>query len=800
MNNIGRERKGLMKKVIAVNDNWLYAKGFDPKCLEPNYDWGRFTCVGLPHNNLEVKLNNFDSTDMQIISTYSRILIVPEKYNGSRLLLKFEGVSSYCELYVNGLFVTSHKGDTPFTADITAPVKYDFENQIIIKVDSKIKKEVPSSGVNGPMISYGGIHREMYLYVLEGANIEDVFITTAVNYGEEKNLTLYVKLYDFYPDTFVGGEILDGGGKTVGKIDGKTVLSDRATLKGVVADGQFWDCENPTLYTAVLRLKNEKDTLDIHKIIFGFRTAVFKRDGFYLNGKQLKLVGLNRMDSYPYVGKAMPRSQQISDAKNLKELGCNVVRTHGLASLDFIAECNRIGLLVIEDISGDGYIGKGEWRDALIQNIADMVKRDRNNPCIISWGVRVNNSVDCDELYFKTNKAAHDNDPTRATLGARSFMGSRMFEDVFAFNDYPKGRTLSKLGKTSKLFVPYIVSEHTGKSFPVKTYDDENIRLQHALRHLNVIDKALGSNSISGAIGMSMCDFNSSLHKGSGDSINHYGVCDYFRNNKLAALAYKSQKLPVLEVSSNLSPDEFSGKLYVFTNCEYVKLYRDEAYVGTFYPAKKIYKNLSHAPIIVTDLIGNLLKDTEGFSALQAKLFKKLIKKIDGVGFLGLSFYYKIILKCLKAALKISDEDFKKLIDKYSLYSSQPKKFKVVACEGDAEVMEKTFGHIGSKDNRLVVKCDNTKLSCSKTYEVARFSLEAVDKYNSRLCYDFSPIEIIAEGAVQLIGPKWVSLQGGVLGFYVKSISAGAGSVKIVSGWGEQTIDMEVVYETVEKL
>ena len=134
-----------MKKVIPINDGWRFRLGFDKACLEKGAFEG-FKNVELPHNSIELKTEYFEPNDMRAVSTYVRELVVPESYNGCRLLLRFDGADNYAEVYVNGMFVTSHKGGTPFTADVTAPIKFDYRNIVVVKLDARVKKDVPGAG------------------------------------------------------------------------------------------------------------------------------------------------------------------------------------------------------------------------------------------------------------------------------------------------------------------------------------------------------------------------------------------------------------------------------------------------------------------------------------------------------------------------------------------------------------------------------------------------------------------------------------------------------------------------------
>lgn len=788
-----------MKNVIPINDNWLCKSGFDNECFDPQFDFEGSYIVSVPHCGTETDGKYFDEENLTGVSTYVRRIFIPSDYNGSRIIVRFEGILSYAEVYVNGIFVTSHKGETPFEADITAPVQYDFDNRIVVKTDSGIRPDVPSFGEKGPAIRYGGIFREVSLRIESGENIKDVFVRTPAADSEIKPVEIDVELADYYPDTTVEAEFTDSSGHTVGKIAPKSVLRRTVTLKGQIEGAMLWDTDFPTLYSAKITLRRKNAECDFREVKFGFRKAEFRRGAFYLNGVPKKLIGLNRFDSFAYCGRAMPESRQREDARIIKEeLGCNVVRTHSLASRDFIDECDRLGLLVIEDVSGDGYVGKDRWRDAFVDMISETVLRDRNSPSVIAWGVRVNNSRDFDELYFKANKAAKDADPTRQTLGARNFMGSRMYEDIFGYNDYSEKRTLSRLVKTGKLFVPYIITEHTGKNFPTKPYDNESRRIEHTFRHLRVIEETLKSRKISGAIGMSFADFDAARKLGSGDSANYYGVTDIFRMPKTAAAAYSSQfaKKPYLTLSSTLAPDEFSGRLYAFTNCDCVKLYRGETEIGTFMPDRKTFKYLPHPPVIIDDFAGDLAQ-SEGFTPFQAKLFKRLLKAARVKGLLNLGFVDKIAYTLLKSGLKMNFDDISELVDRY-LPTSKMSAFTVEGFIGGECVIKKSLGC--GKGKRLNIRPESDKIVCSKSYEVIKVELTMTDDDGNVLGYDFSPVFLGREGAVEIVGPESFSLSAGRGAFYVKSLIGGGGSVTVVCNGETEILDLEVIYESVERL
>jgi len=159
---------------------------------------------------------------------------------------------------------------------------------------------------------------------------------------------------------------------------------------------KLWDLDAPHLYTVHVRLLQGNHVIDENTRRIGFREAVFTDHGFSLNGKVIKLRGLDRHQTFPYVGQAMPARVQRQDAKILRHgLHCNIVRTsHYPQSRHFLDCCDEIGLLVLEEIPGWQHIGPEPWKLVAIDNVGRMIRRDWNHPSIILWGVRINESKD----------------------------------------------------------------------------------------------------------------------------------------------------------------------------------------------------------------------------------------------------------------------------------------------------------------------------------------------------------------------------------------------------------------------
>jgi beta-galactosidase len=199
-----------------------------------------------------------------------------------------------------------------------------------------------------------------------------------------------------------------------------------------VGDIALWDLKSPKLYRVEVRLLRGTELADNDSRRIGFREARFTPQGFSLNGTVIKLRGLDRHQTFPWVGQAMPGRVQKRDAIILrKNLRCNIVRTsHYPQSRHFLDACDEVGLLVLEEIPGWQHIGDQAWQDISVDNVRRMIRRDWNHPSIILWGVRINESKDNHDFYTRTNAMAHSLDPTRQRGGIRYFQESEFLEDV----------------------------------------------------------------------------------------------------------------------------------------------------------------------------------------------------------------------------------------------------------------------------------------------------------------------------------------------------------------------------------
>lgn len=753
---------------IAFNNDWLFTENFDAGFDEA-------VSVRLPHTAKEIPYNYINCRDYQMVCGYRKIFTAPGDWQGKKLILRFDGAAHEATVFCNGERVGYHAcGYTAFCVDITDLVRLGGENVIDVRLDTRESLNIPPFGFVIDYLCYGGLYREVTLEVKEPEYIKEVLIE---NTGlREIRVRIASECGSLVTD------IVDNSGAVISSAVGKAFELN-------VPEAELWSVDSPALYTARVRAMRDGECVDEKRLRFGFRTVKFKSDGFYLNGERLKIRGLNRHQAYAYVGYAMPRSVQELDAEILKnELGVNAVRTsHYPQSQHFISRCDELGLLVFTEIPGWQHIGDEDWKRQAVKNTDEMVRQYMHHPSIMLWGVRINESQDCDELYRRTNAVAHTLDSGRQTSGVRYIEKSRLLEDVYAYNDFShcgdNAGLKPKKSVTAKKHNGYLVSECNGHMFPTKAFDDERHRLDHALRHAKVLDAMYADDDISGIFPWCMFDYNTHQDFGSGDGICYHGVMDMFRNPKLASAVYASQSedKPCCVVSSSMDIGEHPagdiGRVYVFTNADCVRLYKDGVFVREFAPSREEYPALPHPPVIIDDFIGELLITQEGFDEKTAAAVKECLLAVAKFG--PSSLPPKILAKFARLML-LKGFKFSDGVELYGKYignwGGEATKWRFDAVKGGKLICSVTRSP--GQRVHLEVSTSKTKLCEGDTYDAAAVRIRAVDEHGNLAPYWQEPVLLKCSGPIVLIGPEIISLKGGSGGCYVKTCGS-SGSAEL---------------------
>ncbi len=450
--------------------------------------------------------------------------------------------------------------------------------------------------------------------------------------------------------------------------------------------------------------------------------------------------------------------------------------SHYPQSPAFLDACDELGLLVFTEMPGWRYIGDESWKAQALQNCREMVCQCRNHPSVFLWGVRVNGSSDNEAFYKRTNEAVHRLDPTRPTGGVRIARKSQLLEDVYAYNDYSySGRGPGcepRSAVTPDLRKGYLISEFGGQQFPAKAFDDETHRLVQALRYAAGINDSIAQQGVAGSFGWCMADYNTHREFGSGDRICYHGVTDLFRNPKLSAAVYASQKTPrspsdiVLEVSSGMALGDLPGGVptacWVFTNAESVRLYRGNDFIAEFTPDRRgRFAALPHPPIEIQDFVGSLLEKYEGLDQSTAPQVAAILNEMrrDALNLSPLS-------RARMLSLRLSANDLLRMYYKYIGVLGGPSSIYRFEAVWHGRTV-RTVVKEPVQSVRLECVVHNPILTDGPTWDCAAVSLRAIDQNGSLLPYCGEAVQLSVDGPLKILGPAIVPLRGGMAGTYL---------------------------------
>jgi len=738
--------------VLPMNRGWRYSPSFVEGGHDVNFDDSKFDRVVVPHTNVALPWHGFDDKTYEFVSLYRRRFKLPPQARGQRVFIDFEGVMTASTVWINGQRLGEYKGGyTPFSFELTPHLNLDGDNLLAVDVDSSERPDIPPFGNRIDYLTFGGIYREVALRVVPATYIENIIAQPKNVLSEHPSLDVACFIQRLEPSQHaltLEAVLLDGANaisKCKQEVPASGATSEPAsyTLSFAALSGiQLWDIANPYLYSVRVRLLVGERVLDEDTRRIGFREAEFTDHGFELNGKVIKLRGLDRHQTFPFVGQAMPARVQRRDAYILrKQLHCNIVRTsHYPQSRHFLDACDEYGLLVLEEIPGWQYIGDQAWQDLSVDNVSRMIRRDWNHPSIVLWGVRINESRDNHDFYTRTNTLAHTLDPTRQTGGIRYFQESEFLEDVFTMNDF--GWPLKPPNHPR-----YLNTEFVGHTYPVKTIDDNVRHREHTVRHARVHDQLASNPQYAGGIGWCAFDYNTHSDFGAGDRICYHGVVDMFREPKPAAGFYKSQCDPeeeiVLEPAFHWAAGDEALRFTVAmicSNCDHLKLYvktkNDWDLIAEADPDREQFAHLRYAPFSI-----DLTKTRHEWGDLR----------IDG--------YLK-----------------------------------------GQQVVSKMYSGRGV-DRKFSIRADDTELTADGA-DATRVVFRVTDEFDAIRPYANDPIMLTVEGPAEIVGDNPFALTGGTGAVWIRA-KGQAGTARLTATHprlGGQTVSFTLREATEERV
>jgi beta-galactosidase len=616
------------EKVFSLDPDWLFGGRWSPAAAQPAFDDSAFARITLPHTVAPLSWKNWQPDAWQNVWAYRKHFTLPPEFRGSRIFLHFDRVMAAANVTINGHPLPQHLGGyLPFSYEVTELLRE--QNTLAVAVDARWLNVPPTGSPRGPRaVDYllpGGITGSVSLRAVPHTFIRDVIARALNVLTPERKLEITCQLDGrskaHGPDRIVA--ILRNGGRVMACTaqhfdDTRSDQELQLTLENL-GSIVLWNVERPQLYELEVTLFANEKPLHTQRTRIGFREARFELDGFYLNGRRLQLFGLNRHELYPYLGYAAPRRLLRRDAEILRhQFNCNIVRcSHYPQSSAFLDACDELGLMVWEEIPGWQYIGDAAWQECAVRDVEAMVRRDRNRPSVVIWGVRINESPNNPDLYRRTRALAKSLDPTRATSGTMTPDSLKTWrtewdQDVFAFDDY-HAETDGSVGILPPLpGVPYMLAETVGQfNYNDRTHfnakyrraADVALQQQQALRHAQAHSRAANYPRCAGVIAWCAFDYASLLN--ADEAVKCPGIADVFRIPKLGASFYLAQADPktrsVIEPNfywdfGPATPTGPGRHAAIFSNCDRLEVFISGKHHATLHPDRTGFPHIAYPP------------------------------------------------------------------------------------------------------------------------------------------------------------------------------------------------------------
>jgi|GEM_PF-77566 len=407
-------------KEIPVPSNWEMHGYGTPIYTNYNYPHANIPPYIIPVQGWTIE------KEPNPVGSYRRNFDIPASWNNQQVFLHFDGVYSAMYVWINGQKVGYSQGannDAEF--DITSYVQSG-SNTIACEV---YRWSDGSYLEDQDMFRLSGIHRDVFVYSTPKQRIRDFFLQSEFTGDDFSSALFKVKasVKNHATSTSAATKIdvilLDENGTEVlalsQNIDPLTGNQETSFLmEKSLSNPKLWSAEVPTLYSAVLTLKDaQKNVLEVLSSKFGFRKIEIKNKRVYINNEVVLFKGTNRHDIHPQFGKAVPVESMIQDIVLMKQHNINTIRTsHYPNDQKMYALYDYYGLYTMDEADiechGNQSISdKTSWLPAYVDRMVRMVERDKNHPSVIFWSM--GNESGGGQNFFEVNKAAKTIDPDR---------------------------------------------------------------------------------------------------------------------------------------------------------------------------------------------------------------------------------------------------------------------------------------------------------------------------------------------------------------------------------------------------
>ena len=439
----GTEYFNYLTKANSIHNEGPYSAKFDDSAwqeVQVPHDW----VTTLPYAKEASHSHGYKTVGYKYPDTsigwYRKTINIPANDLGKRLMLRFDGIFRNARVWFNGFYMgTEQSGYTTQIYDITPYIKYGEDNLICVRADATLEE--------GWFYEGAGIYRDVWLEKSAEVSVAPfgtfVYAELKEPYTEAKlkietevsNSSLKPQLCEVTQRLLDadGNEIASSASTTLGLKSKETVTTKQSIS---ITSPHLWSTADPYLYKVETTICQNGKIVDVYTTNTGIRDIAFSSEqGFLLNGKPLKLKGVNMHQDHAGVGSAIPDALQAWRIKQLKAFGCNAYRaSHNPMTPAVLDICDREGILVIDE---NRLMGINEEHLRLLER---MIKRDRNHPSVIMWSDGneewgIENTIQGTRLAEAMREYTKLYDPTRPSTVANAG-GTELIKglDVVGFN------------------------------------------------------------------------------------------------------------------------------------------------------------------------------------------------------------------------------------------------------------------------------------------------------------------------------------------------------------------------------
>lgn len=358
-------------------------------------------------------------------AVYSRTINIPADWAGHQIKIRFDAVSSHALVILNGKKIVEHEGGfVPFEADITAAAQQG-NNLLEVEVQAQTIGDRLATASQYAVHTVGGLLRKVELFAAPQTHVTDITVNTIFD-KQFKNATLQINtvIANASAATSVVYTLRDAAGK---KITSKTVNGNQAQTALAVPNAKHWNTESPYLYELTTELLQSNNATEILKQKVGFRQIEIKDSRVYVNGKPIKLRGVNRHSVHPLTGRTISVDLERLDAKLFRDANCNYIRSsHYPPSEEFLEACDELGLFVESETAlcwimhhaspiwqKWNYLDEKYLPFMATANIENTLAAKRHPSVIL---LSLGNESRWSPLWEKVNALVKQLDPTRPTV------------------------------------------------------------------------------------------------------------------------------------------------------------------------------------------------------------------------------------------------------------------------------------------------------------------------------------------------------------------------------------------------